>query len=186
MNQPQSTVSVVGAGHVGSAVANALVLLRACDRVVLYDRDRALAEGDAWDIADTVPLLSEMEVTAAAGYADLGGSDVGFAVPGLGVFVPPNLTPDNETGLGNWTAEQIVTAFTKSRRPDGRVLSPAMPTQGFAHLSRLDALAVAAYLKSLEPVKNAVPGPFGPSQKIDVPVMILLPAAVYNRLLEER
>ena len=116
----------------------------------------------------------------------LGGSDVGLAVPGLGVFVPPNLTPDNETGLGNWTTEQIVTAFTKSRRPDGRMLSPAMPTQGFAHLSRLDALAIAAYLKSLEPVKNAVPGPFGPSQKIDVPVMILLPAAVYNRLLEER
>ena len=66
------------------------------------------------------------------------------------------------------------------------MLSPAMPTQGFAHLSRLDALAVAAYLKSLKPVKNAVPGPFGPSQKIDVPVMILLPAAVYNSLLEER
>ena len=36
----------------------------------------------------------------------LGGSDVGLAVPGLGVFVPPNLTPDNETGLGNWTTEQ--------------------------------------------------------------------------------
>ena len=116
----------------------------------------------------------------------LGGSDVGLAVPGLGVFVPPNLTPDNETGLGNWTTEQIVTAFTKGTRPDGRMLSPAMPTQGFAHLSRLDALAVAAYLKSLKPVKNAVPDPFGPRQKIDVPVMILLPAAVYNRLLEER
>ena len=30
----------------------------------------------------------------------LGGSDVGFAIPGLGVFVAPNLTPDKETGLG--------------------------------------------------------------------------------------
>jgi mono/diheme cytochrome c family protein len=40
----------------------------------------------------------------------LGGSDVGLAVPGLSVFVPPNLTPDNQTGLGNWTTEQIVTA----------------------------------------------------------------------------
>lgn len=76
MNQARSTVSVVGAGHVGATVANALVLLRVCDRVVLYDRDLALAEGEAWDIADTVPLLSEMEVTPAAGYADLAGSDV--------------------------------------------------------------------------------------------------------------
>src|ERR1700761_9108072 len=76
MNQARSTVAVVGAGRVGSAVANALVLLRVCDRVVIYDRDLALAEGEAWDIADTVPLLSEMEVTPAAGYADLGGCDV--------------------------------------------------------------------------------------------------------------
>jgi L-lactate dehydrogenase len=83
MNQGRSTVSVVGAGHVGSAVANALVLLRVCDRVVIYDRDPALAEGEAWDIADTVPLLSEVEVTAAAGYADLGGSDVVVVAAGV-------------------------------------------------------------------------------------------------------
>src|ERR1700726_23827 len=42
----------------------------------------------------------------------LGGSDVGFAIPGLGVFVGPNLTPDKETGLGAWTAQQIVIAIT--------------------------------------------------------------------------
>jgi L-lactate dehydrogenase len=90
MNQRRSTVSVVGAGHVGSTVANALVLLRVCDRVVLYDRDQALAEGEAWDIADTVPLLSEMEVAAAAEYADLGGSDV--VVVTAGVTLGPGQT----------------------------------------------------------------------------------------------
>jgi mono/diheme cytochrome c family protein len=41
----------------------------------------------------------------------LGGSDVGFEIPGLGVFVGPNITPDKETGIGSWTAEQIVTAI---------------------------------------------------------------------------
>ena len=76
-------MAVVGAGRVGSAVANALVLLRVCDRVVIYDRDLALAEGEAWDIADTVPLLSEMEVTPAAGYADLGDSDVVVVTAGV-------------------------------------------------------------------------------------------------------
>jgi L-lactate dehydrogenase len=50
MNQARSTVAVVGAGRVGSAVANALVLLRVCDRVVIYDHDLALVEGEAWDI----------------------------------------------------------------------------------------------------------------------------------------
>lgn len=67
---------MVGAGHVGAAVANALVLLRVCDLVVLYDLDVARAEGEAWDIADAVPMLSEMEIRPAAGHADLQGSDV--------------------------------------------------------------------------------------------------------------
>jgi L-lactate dehydrogenase len=70
-----STVSVVGAGHVGAAMANALVMLRACDRVVLFDRDSARAEGEAWDIADAVPLLAEMEIVPTADYADLADSD---------------------------------------------------------------------------------------------------------------
>jgi L-lactate dehydrogenase len=71
---PGSQVSVIGAGHVGAAVANALVLLRACDRVVLFDRNSARAEGEAWDIADAIPLLAEMEIRPSADYADLGGS----------------------------------------------------------------------------------------------------------------
>src|SRR5277367_3841390 len=36
----------------------------------------------------------------------LGGSEVGFAIPGLGVFPGPNLTPDKETGLGDWTDDR--------------------------------------------------------------------------------
>src|SRR4051794_1729701 len=42
----------------------------------------------------------------------LAGSEVGFEVPRLGVFYGPNLTPDEETGLGKWTKEQIATAIT--------------------------------------------------------------------------
>ena len=41
----------------------------------------------------------------------LGGSDVGFEIPGQGVFVGPNITPDRKTGIGSWTPEQIVKAL---------------------------------------------------------------------------
>ena len=85
----------------------------------------------------------------------LGGSDVGFALPGAGVFVGRNLTPDKETGLGGWTSEQIITAFTTGKRPDGRVLAPIMPWPALAQLTRADAEAIAAYLKSIPAVKNA-------------------------------
>jgi len=120
------------------------------------------------------------------GHADmtryLGGSDVGFAMPGAGVFVGPNLTPDRETGLGNWTAQQIVTAFTTGTRPDGRMLAPIMPWQDLAHLTRSDALAIAAYLKSLPPVSRKVAGPFGPTETPSVFVMSVLPGDVYAGL----
>ena len=33
----------------------------------------------------------------------LAGSDVGFQIPGLGIFYPPNLTSDRATGLGTWS-----------------------------------------------------------------------------------
>lgn len=94
----------------------------------------------------------------------LGGSEVGFEIPELGVFHGPNLTPDNETGLGRWSNEQIVTAFRTGVRPDGRVLAPIMPWQHFSSLTDADATAIVAYLRTLPPVRNKVPGPFGPSE----------------------
>jgi mono/diheme cytochrome c family protein len=120
------------------------------------------------------------------GHADatryLGGSDVGFAIPGMGVFVGPNLTPDKATGLGMWSTAQIVTAITTGARPDGRILAPVMPWHEFARLTRPDALSIAAYLKSLKPVVHQVPGPFGVKDTPTVPVMDLVPPAVYARL----
>ena len=109
----------------------------------------------------------------------LGGSDVGFAVPGLGVFYGSNLTPDNDTGLGKWTAEQIATAITTGKTPDGRTLGPPMPVASFKNLTKSDALSIAAYLKTLKPVKNKVPGPFGPTQKPTSFVYEVVPAAQY-------
>lgn len=95
----------------------------------------------------------------------LGGSDVGFEIPGLGVFVGPNLTPDKETGLGAWTEEQVRKALQEGVRPDGRVLAPIMPWREFATLTKSDAMAIVAYLRSLPPVKSKVAGPFGPTEK---------------------
>jgi mono/diheme cytochrome c family protein len=105
----------------------------------------------------------------------LGGSEVGFEIPNLGVFHGPNLTPDKETGLGAWTDAQIVDAMRKGVRPDGRVLAPIMPWSAFASLTDADAGAIVAYLKSLPPVSNKVPGPFGPDGTATSFVMKIVP-----------
>jgi len=94
----------------------------------------------------------------------LAGSEVGFQIPGLGIFYPPNLTPDPQTGLGTWTAAQIVAAVRTGVRPDGRQLAPAMPYGHYGALTDADAAALAAYLKSLKPVRHAAPAPTGPSE----------------------
>jgi mono/diheme cytochrome c family protein len=105
----------------------------------------------------------------------LGGSDVGFEIPGLGAFVGPNLTPDEETGLGGWTQEQIVTAIQGGQRPDGRVLAPIMPYHAFANFTAEDAGAIAAFLQSLPPVRNKVPGPFKPGEKVSSFMFRIMP-----------
>lgn len=112
----------------------------------------------------------------------LGGSDVGFAIPHLGVFVGPNLTPDKATGLGNWTAADIVTAITTGVTPQGRKLAPVMPYEAYKSLTKSDALAIAAYLKSLPPVSHQVAGPFGPSETPTTFVMAVIPGAVYAKI----
>jgi mono/diheme cytochrome c family protein len=95
----------------------------------------------------------------------LAGSDVGFRIPGAGTFVGRNLTPDKDTGIGGWTIDQIITAFTTGVRPDGRILAPVMPWAHYAELETSDKRAIAVYLKTLPPVRRLVPGPFGANEE---------------------
>ena len=107
----------------------------------------------------------------------LGGSEVGFEIPGMGTFYGPNLTPDKETGLGGWTNPQILAALQTGKRPDGRMLAPVMPWHDYAALTKPDADAVVAFLRSLPPVHNKVPGPFGPTEQPTSFVMKVVPPA---------
>jgi len=99
----------------------------------------------------------------------LAGSGIGFQIPGMGTFYPANLTPDEATGLGKWSDDEIIMAFTTGIRPDGRQLAPIMPWMSYGHINAEDATALVAYLRSLQPVSNQVPGPFGPDVKPNAP-----------------
>jgi mono/diheme cytochrome c family protein len=70
---------------------------------------------------------------------------------------PPNLTSAPESGLGHWSADQIVTALRVGRTPEDAVLRPPMPVPFYRTMSDSDAQAIAAYLKSTAPVENQVP-----------------------------
>jgi len=105
----------------------------------------------------------------------LGGSDVAFELPGLGAFAGRNITPDKDTGIGNWTAEQIAAAITTGKRPDGRQLAPIMPYHAFSYMTKEDVAAIVAFLQSIPAVKNEVAGPFKPGEKVTSFMFRVLP-----------
>ena len=74
----------------------------------------------------------------------------------VGVARASNLTPDAETGLGSWSEAEIARALRNGVRRDGRLLIPVMPYEWLHGMSDADAFAVARYLRSLPPVRNAV------------------------------
>lgn len=88
----------------------------------------------------------------------LGAGAPVFPLKGLpGDVHPPNITPDKETGIGNWTDDQLARAIREGVSADGRALFPFMPYQNYRHLSDEDLASVIVFLRSLPPVRRAVP-----------------------------
>jgi mono/diheme cytochrome c family protein len=74
----------------------------------------------------------------------------------FGKVLAANITPDRETGIGNWTDEQFDTAVRGGKAPDGTRLYPAMPFPYYTRMSREDVQAMRAYLSTLPAVHHAV------------------------------
>lgn len=104
----------------------------------------------------------------------LAGSEVGFQIPHLGIFYPPNLTPDPETGLGEWSEADIIRAVRMGERPDGRLLAPVMPYHSYGRLTDADAQALASYLKSLKPIRHRAPAMIGAAEKPTAPYLTVV------------
>lgn len=80
-----------------------------------------------------------------------------------GVSFAANLTPDPATGLGGWTDEMFIKSLrTGKHMGTGRQILPPMPWEDIGHLKDQDLKDMFAYLKSLPPVRNAVPQPIPP------------------------
>jgi mono/diheme cytochrome c family protein len=79
-----------------------------------------------------------------------------FPIP-FGTVYSTNITQDKETGLGNWTDQQIRDAMTKGFRRDGSRLLPVMPYEKYSGMAQEDLKALIAYLRTLKPVKKATP-----------------------------
>ncbi len=90
--------------------------------------------------------------TTAGGKEYAGG--LGFKLP-FGTLYSTNITPDKETGIGNYSDQDFLAAMHRGIRRDGARLYPAMPFTSYTYISDADALAIKAYLFSLPPVRAA-------------------------------
>ena len=89
--------------------------------------------------------------TARGGESFAGGRRLSTS---FGVFVTPNITPDKETGIGHWDADDFWQAIHKGKSRDGRLLYPAFPYTEYTKVTRQDANAIFAYLQSLPSVSQ--------------------------------
>jgi mono/diheme cytochrome c family protein len=96
----------------------------------------------------------------------------------FGTLHAPNITPDPETGIGDWSATDFIRAMKHGRQPGGGFYFPAFPYRSYAGLEIRDVLDMAAYLLSRQPVRNEVPSP-------DVPWWLTRSSmAFWNRLAD--
>jgi mono/diheme cytochrome c family protein len=74
----------------------------------------------------------------------------------FGNILAPNITPDQQTGIGAWTDDEFVNAMTKGTGRNGTHLYPAMPYNYYTKVTREDALAIRAYLNTVPAIYNSV------------------------------
>lgn len=72
-----------------------------------------------------------------------------------GVFVSPNISPDPETGIGNWTLNEFATAMLEGVSPDGRHYYPSFPYASYTRMNEKDIVDLWAYLKTLPAVSRS-------------------------------
>jgi mono/diheme cytochrome c family protein len=95
----------------------------------------------------------------------------------FGTLVGPNITPDRDAGIGTWTDDEFVAALHDGRGRGGVRLFPAMPYPAYTKMSREDALAIRAYLQTIQPVPDRIE----PNQ-LPFPLSIRFNMAVWNAL----
>jgi mono/diheme cytochrome c family protein len=131
------------------------------------ERGKYLAEG----LAACLVCHSERDPQThlpIAGKLGAGINDPDFPPLIFTAFVFPNITPDKETGAGTWTDDMLARAIREGVGHDGRPLDPVMPYESFRNMSDEDLASVVVYLRSIAPVRNALP-----KMKVRFPFILL-------------
>jgi mono/diheme cytochrome c family protein len=126
--------------------------------------DNVLARGKylAVNVAGCIDCHSQRDFTKYSGPVVPGTEGMGGFVFDEKIGLPgklyaKNITPDPETGIGTWTDDEILRALTQGINKNGDTLFPLMPYPHLNAAAKDDLMAIIAYIKTLKPIRNAVP-----------------------------
>lgn len=158
-------IGVVALAVAGGAAGWAMSTPRPITAAELPQHVADIANGERmYHVAGCISCHKPGKESGIAATVPAGGS--AFKTP-VGTFYPPNLTPDKETGLGDWTDVQFVNVVQRGISPEGENLVPALPYTSYAGMKTEDVLDIFAYLKSLPAVS-------APETEPDMPLPWLL------------
>src|SRR3984885_14816137 len=128
--------------------------------LVLLSAPQAFAQSPT-AVSDKASIIARGEYLAQAGdcvacHTAPGGKRFagGRAMPTpFGTLYTSNVTPDADTGIGKWTADQFYSTLHAGRFPDGGLVYPAMPFGSYTKITRSDSDAIFAFMQSVPPVK---------------------------------
>jgi mono/diheme cytochrome c family protein len=127
--------------------------------VFLFDSIKAQAQESRSDLVQRGQYIFSLAGGCACHAVPKGTPNVGareFPIPMAKIY-STNLTADKETGLGDWSDQQIRDAITKGIRPNGEKLLPVMPYEAYSGVSEEDLKALIAYLRTLKAVRKETP-----------------------------
>lgn len=151
----------------------------ACFLVLLSTSAAHAADRQAFDQIERGRYLAAIGDCAACHTAPGGklyAGGLAIATP-FGTLIGPNLTPDRKTGIGDWSDNDFINAMQQGRGRESAHLYPAMPYTYYTKVTREDALAIRAYLATLDPVHNKVV-----SNQLPFPFNIRFSMALWNAL----
>jgi mono/diheme cytochrome c family protein len=88
---------------------------------------------------------------------DKKGAGWPMPIPELNHIASRNITPDPETGIGNWSDDEVARAIREGVSRDGSALFPVMPYLAYRSMDDEDVKAIVVYLRTIPAVKNKVP-----------------------------
>ncbi len=150
---------------------------------------KAIAKGEylTLHVAVCLHCHSQRDYSKFAGPVKPGTEGMGGEVFSHAIFEPipgtlygKNITPDKETGIGDWTDDEIIRAVTQGINKKGDTLFPIMPYASFNHMAKEDLLSIIAYLRTLKPIKNVVP-----ARELMIPISMAYPAPALQKSIDD-